>query len=181
MPAPSLAPIRRTVTVSWDQPSAFKRFTAQFAQWWPHQEMSVGGRRIRDVVFECKQGGRIFEIHVDGARFKWGTVTEWNPPHGVAFTWHSSRAESDAQLVEVTFTAIAEGTRVELVSSGWDKLGSAAQQAYNGYTMSWRVVLDVFAGRRGLLFLMFWLFSFLMDNSKGRQAFVDNALGRMSD
>lgn len=174
-----IEPIKRSVVVSWDQPSAFKRFTAQFAQWWPHKEMSIGGRRIREVVFECEQGGRIFEVHADGTRFRWGTVTEWNPPHRVAFSWHSTRAESDAQLVEVTFTPLSTGTRVDLVSSGWEKLGAAARQAHGGYQLSWGVVMDVFAERRTRMFWMFWLFSFLMDHTKGRQSFVNNALGRM--
>lgn len=178
--AERLEPIRKAVSVSWDQDSAFQRFTAHFAQWWPHREMSIGGRRIREVVFECREGGRVYEVHQDGTRFKWGDVLEWDPPRRLVLAWHSSRAESDAQRVEITFRPVPTGTRVELVSSGWEKLGDAARQGYGGYAMAWSVVMDVFAERRRLLFLMFWLFSFLMDRTKGRQAFVDNALGRMT-
>ena len=42
-----------------------------------------------------------------------------DPPRRVAFTYHSSRAESDAQSVEVSFLPEGTGTRVELVHSGF--------------------------------------------------------------
>ena len=32
--------------------------------------------------------GQIVERSADGETAVWGTVTQWEPPVGVAFTWH---------------------------------------------------------------------------------------------
>jgi len=33
------------VAVSWDQQAAFRRFTQEFASWWPWSTHSIGGKR----------------------------------------------------------------------------------------------------------------------------------------
>ena len=98
-------PIRRSVSVSWDAAAAFHRFTADFGEWWPAYSHSIGGPRVKRVVFACHAGGRIYEEHADGTRCLWGTVTAFDSPHRVAFTHHASREATDAQQVEVTFTS----------------------------------------------------------------------------
>jgi len=143
-----LAPIRRTVSVSWDQAAAFRRFTQEFATWWPWRTHSIGGKQVKGVVFECRAGGLIFEEHVDGRRFAWGRVLEFDPPRSVKFTWHPSRDAATAQEVEVSFVPEAGGTRVELVSDKWENWGKSAERARKGYDMGWGYVLNVWAGRR---------------------------------
>jgi uncharacterized protein YndB with AHSA1/START domain len=49
----------------------------------------------------------------------WGTVTRWEPPDEVAFTWHPGKAAERASQVEVTFTAADKQTLVSLTHSGW--------------------------------------------------------------
>lgn len=176
--ADAVAPIRRSVSVSWNQEAAFERFTAKFATWWPRRELSIGGGRVKAVVFECRVGGRIYEEHYDGTRFLWGTVTEMDPPRRVAFTYHSSRAESDAQTVEVSFVPEGTGTRVELVSTGWEKLSGDARKAYGGFKMAWKAALDGYAGRFGGTMLMFNVMSRALDVA-GRDMFIRNSLSRM--
>jgi uncharacterized protein YndB with AHSA1/START domain len=148
---PELAPIVRTVPVSWDPEAAFRRFTADFARWWPWPTHSIGGReRVERIVFECRAGGLIYEQHKDGRRFQWGRVLEWEPPRRVKFTWHPSRDPSTAQEVELRFHPEASGTRLELVSSGWENWGKGAKGARRGYDLGWWQVLNLFAGRRTL-------------------------------
>jgi uncharacterized protein YndB with AHSA1/START domain len=142
----TLPPIRRSIRVSWD-PLKVHRFTHEFGTWWPAATHSVGGSRLQQVVFECRLGGLIYEELKDGRRFQWGRVLAWEPPHKVAFTWHPSKDESQAQDVEVTFRADGTGTSVELVSSGWERFGKRARVARRGYELGWRGILDVYAGR----------------------------------
>jgi hypothetical protein len=71
-----LPPVVRSVLVSWSQDAASRRFTEEFASWWPWRTHSVGGTRVRRVVFETRVGGQIFEEHVDGRRFQWARC--WN-------------------------------------------------------------------------------------------------------
>ena len=143
-----LPPIRRAVIVSWEQSAAFRRFTEEFASWWPWRTHSIGGTSVRRVVFECRAGGLIFEEHTDGRRFQWGQVLEFDAPRRVKFTWHPSRDAETAQEVEIHFTPEASGTRVELVSDKWENWGKNAHRARKGYDIGWAYVLNVWAGQR---------------------------------
>jgi hypothetical protein len=134
-------------------------------------------------VFECKEGGRIFEELKDGRRFQWGVVTLWEPPRRVGFTWHPSEDPSQQQEVELSFVPEGDGTRLELVSSGWERLGPKAQGKRRGYAMGWGAILDQFAGRRTLTILLFATISHAVSSFlrlTGRfNAQVDKAAGRM--
>jgi hypothetical protein len=145
---PSLPPVVRSVLVSWSQEAAFRRFTDQFASWWPWRTHSIGGTRVRRVVFETRVGGRIFEEHADGRRFQWGTVLEWEPPARVKFTFHPTRRPDQAQDVEVRFLPEPDGTRLELTATRWENWGQGAARARRGYETGWGYVLNVWAGRR---------------------------------
>jgi uncharacterized protein YndB with AHSA1/START domain len=138
------------VSVPWDQKSAFERFTVEFGSWWPVKSHSIGGDRVERVVFEPFEGGRIYEEHEDGRRFQWGQVMKWEPPRLVKFTWHPSRDASTAQQVEVMFTVEGDGTRLDLVSTGWENWGPRARRARNGYNLGWGYVLNVWVGKRSV-------------------------------
>ena len=73
-------PVVREVSVSWKPEEAYRRFVNEFSKWWPVKTHSIGGPRIKRVVFEAKVGGRIYEEHIDGRRFQWGKVLELDPP-----------------------------------------------------------------------------------------------------
>lgn len=180
---PALPDIRRSISVSWNPDDAFRRFTADFAAWWPRGTHSIGGRLVKAIVFECRVGGRIFEELRDGRRFLWGRVTAFDPPRRVAFTWHPSREQVEAQDVTITFTPEATGTRVELVSSGWDRLGPKARGMRRGYDIGWGSVLDAWVGRRSAVIMLFTVISGVMTvwrrMTGGLDAAIDKAGGRM--
>jgi uncharacterized protein YndB with AHSA1/START domain len=175
----AVTPIRRSISVSWSQDEAYRRFTADFAKWWPSYSLSIGGKRVERVVFEAREGGRIFEEHHDGTRFLWGTVTALEPPRRVAFTFHSSRAASDAQSVEVTFDPDGDGTRVTLVATGWEKMSDKAKRAHRGFELSWKAALDAYAERSSGMLLFFKVMSFTIDALRQRGSFIRHSLSRM--
>lgn len=154
-----VAPVRRTVLVSWDQATAFAHFTERFAEWWPRSSHSIGGKRVIRIAFDCRVGGQIVEELSDGRRFLWGTLTAWDPPHRVAFTWHPSMAPDKAQDVEVRFTPSGSGTEVVLVSTGWERLGADARKLRRGYDIGWGSVLDAYAGRFSAVIPLFRILS----------------------
>jgi uncharacterized protein YndB with AHSA1/START domain len=178
-----LPPVRRSVSVSWNPEAAFARFTAEFGSWWPSLTHSIGGRRVKRVVFECRTGGRIYEELNDGRRFQWGKITAWDPPRRVGFTWHPSREENQAQDVEVTFRPEGSGTRVELVSTGWERFGTRARKERRGYDLGWGGVMGVYAGHKSVAFLVFGAISILFTAAlriTGRlDAAIDKSGGRM--
>lgn len=180
---PPIPPIRRSVMVTWDPETAFHRFTAQFGNWWPRLTHSIGGKLVKSVIFECHVGGQIIEELHDGRRFQWGRVTAWDPPRRVAFTWHPSKNEQDAQDVEVTFEPAGNGTRVELISTGWERLGARGRRERKGYDVGWGSVLDIFAGRRSLggvcLVAMMRLITFGLRVTGQLERSIEQAGGRL--
>lgn len=177
----AVAPIRRSVFVSWSQEEAFRRFTQDFAKWWPSYAYSIGGSRIKQVIFEPRAGGLIYEEHKDGTRMKWGKVIALDPPRRLVFSFHPSRAESDAQHIEIMFSIDGGRTRVDLVSSGWEKMGDKARAARGGYQLGWRLILDTFAGRFSPTLLFFGAMSFGITLIGQRGRFVRQSLGKMED
>lgn len=146
-PNEKLAPVVCEVSVSWPQEEAFRRFVTDFSNWWPRKTHSIGGPRIRRVVFEAKVGGRIYEEHQDGRRFQWGKVLALDPPRSVCFSFHPSKPERSAQTIDLVFHPEGTGTRLELTASNWENWGRGAGRARRGYRIGWRVVLNLWAGR----------------------------------
>jgi uncharacterized protein YndB with AHSA1/START domain len=118
------------------------------ARWWPLQSHSVGEGASETVVMEGRVGGRIVERIRGGRESVWGTVTAWDPPRRVAFTWHPGAEPATAQDVEVRFTAEGDRTRVDLEHRGFERLGALARRARRGYPLGWAYVLGLYAGRR---------------------------------
>jgi uncharacterized protein YndB with AHSA1/START domain len=48
-------------------------------------------------------------------------------------TWHPGRPSDTAQEVEVRFTAVSGGTRVDLEHRNWQAWGEGAAEAREGY------------------------------------------------
>src|ERR1700680_5217997 len=86
---------------------------------------------------------------------RWGEVIALAPPRKVVVTFHPSRAASDAQQVEITFSPDGDRTRLDLVSTGWERMSDKAQRTRGGYQLGWGLVLDRFAGRISPVLLFF--------------------------
>ena len=148
-PPTSIPPVRRTVVVNAPPAAAFRRFTAEIASWWPLKTHSLGEGATETCVFEGRVGGRIVERIRGGREAVWGTVTAWEPPHRVAFTWHPGQNPDTAQDVEVRFVSDGNRTGVELTHTGWERLGAQGKKFRNGYNIGWVYVLGIYARRRG--------------------------------
>ena len=134
----TLPPIRRAILVEADPAAAFEVFTAGLGRWWPLDKLSVHGQDAT-VSFD---DGQIIERSADGEATVWGTVTRWEPPVAVAFTWHPGRPADEASRVEVTFIAGAPGqTMVRLEHAGWEAFADP-DAARAEYEHGWPLVLD---------------------------------------
>jgi uncharacterized protein YndB with AHSA1/START domain len=138
----TLEPVRRSVEVGCSADEAFRLFTDEIDSWWPLAQHSIGQEDAQACYFEARNGGRIYESHGDGSIHLWGTVTVWEPPRRVVFSWHPGRDASTAQELELRFTQKADGTRVELEHRGWENLGEAAVETRGAYESGWVGVLD---------------------------------------
>ena len=132
----TVPPIRREALVDADPATAFEVFTERLGAWWPLAELSVYGADAT-VGFT---DGQIIERSADGHAAVWGTVTRWEPPAAVAFSWHPGRSAERASHVQITFAAAASQTLVTVEHSGWEALEDPAA-ARAEYDHGWPMVL----------------------------------------
>jgi hypothetical protein len=140
------APVKKSVTVPLGVEEAFRRFTNEIGSWWPTSRYSVGQDETVAVVFDQAQGGKVYERLRDGGTALWGTILEWQPPRRFRMSWHPGREEDTAQQLDVEFTKVESGTRVDLTHSGWEKLMEKAEEARAGYDSGWDEVIARFVG-----------------------------------
>jgi len=140
-------PVRKSVVVGCAVTDAFRLFTDEMESWWPLATHSIGQEDAKGCYFEGREGGRIYESDSDGAIHLWGTVTVWEPPSRVVFSWHPGRDAATAQEVELRFGKGDEGTLVELEHRDWEVLGEQAAEVREGYENGWVLVLDRYVER----------------------------------
>jgi uncharacterized protein YndB with AHSA1/START domain len=133
-------PLRVTFDVDCPPDHAFTVWTSRLGTWWP-RDHTVSGEP-EEIVLEHGPGGRIYERTAEGEQHDWGQVTVWEPPHRLAYLWHIGRERATATEVEINFVGDgAMRTRVEIVHSGWDKLGDQAAARRDQNRGGWESVL----------------------------------------
>ena len=142
---PSVEPVRKQIVVPLSQPDAFRLFTDEIGSWWPLETHSVAGDDAVGCEFEPYPGGRIYERASNGSIHTWGTVEAWDAPNLIAMSWHPGRTPQMAQRLEVTFVPVEEGTRLDLVHTGWERLGESATAERGRYHTGWDMVLGRFS------------------------------------
>ena len=85
----------------------------------------------------------VYEVRDDGERIAWGWVLEWEPPRRFVMAWHPGSTAEQAQEVELRFTPVPDGTKVDLEHRKWEKLGEGASAAREGYNAGWETVFVV--------------------------------------
>lgn len=136
-------PITLHVSLDCAPAAAFDAFTRRIGSWWPVVPFSQSqspGETI--VTLEPHPNGRIFERAPDGTTHQWGRITDWNPPHSLAFHWHVAREDADATHVTVDFALNdTGGTAITLVHSGWANLGAEAQARRTQFEGGWSAIV----------------------------------------
>jgi hypothetical protein len=139
-----IEPLRIEIDVVCPPHDAFVIWTERFDQWWPRSH-TVSGDPVA-VVLEPEVGGRLYERTADGREIDWGEVTAWDPPRRFSYLWHIRRARGEATDVEVTFADAGDGTtRVEIVHSGWERLGDDGRSWRDANRGGWTGLLPAFA------------------------------------
>jgi uncharacterized protein YndB with AHSA1/START domain len=143
--------VNRSVSVGVPPARAFAIFTEEIGTWWPLGEgYAFAGDRWQDMVIESREGGRVYERARDGEVFHIGSVTAYEPPSRIVFTWGEATQEWAAPTeVEVRFTEEDGGTRIDLEHRAFERVGPAAQETANNYERGWPMVLDRFARHAG--------------------------------
>jgi uncharacterized protein YndB with AHSA1/START domain len=125
-------------------PRAFEVWTSEISRWWPSQHTFTGAQPL-DIVLEPEIGGRIYERTAGGAEHDWGEITEWDPPHRLAYTWHIREDGVDGADVAVEFIQEKAKTRVQIDHSGWWRMGAPDTGPDDASAAVWSI-----AGAEGL-------------------------------
>jgi hypothetical protein len=139
-----IEPIRLSFDVACPVDHAFRTWTEGIDRWWP-ADHTVTGTDDLTVVLERRVGGRIFERTSAGDELEWGEVTVWEPPTRLGYLWHLRRDRADATDVEIRFLDVGDGTtRVEIVHSGWERLGADGESWRDRNHGGWATLLPHF-------------------------------------
>jgi uncharacterized protein YndB with AHSA1/START domain len=133
--------VRKTVTVDCTVEEAFRIFTADAQSWWPAATHSIHGDSVREIVFEEREGGEVYEVSADGEKGHWATVVGWEPPGRLVLAWNILEREAVPTEVEVRFLPEGSGTRVELEHRGWETVAEDAETKRSNYEKGWEHVL----------------------------------------
>ena len=118
--------------VAVDPATAFAIFTAEIGAWWKPKVPGLF-RRGRNGILKF-DSGRLLEIDNHGEPFEIGRVLAWEPARRLVVEWRQEGfAPGDRTEVEVSFEAVATGTRVTVEHRGWDAL-AANHPARHGAT-----------------------------------------------
>ena len=144
----TVAPVVKSVHVNCGVANAFEVFTRGIGSWWPLDQLALAPGEVKEVVWEERQGGEVYEISTSGERSHWATVLEWEPPSRLVLAWNILD-RGDVTEVEVRFLAADGQTRVELEHRGWENVELTAQTKRGDYDEGWGVVLGKYVDRTG--------------------------------
>ena len=115
--------VRKSVTVDCSVEDAFRVFTTEIGTWWPTERHSIHGSELREVLFEAREGGEVYEISTNDEKGHWATVLAWEPPNRLVLAWNTGRTDPVATELEIRFLADGERTRVELEHRNLERHG----------------------------------------------------------
>jgi uncharacterized protein YndB with AHSA1/START domain len=145
--------VQTSIVVKAPAERAFTIFTEQMGSWWP-PDMHILEAPLAEMVFETREGGRIYDVATDGSECQWSRVLAYEPPTRVVISWDINlqwQIETDhdrTSEVEIRFTPEGEDrTRVDLEhrnldrhGDGWERMRTAVSSP-NG----WNKGLTAFA------------------------------------
>src|SRR5947207_1673173 len=123
-----------------------RRSVLERLRWWPKSD-HIGKADLDRPVIEPREGGRWYEVDVDGSECELGKVQVWDPPARLVIIWQlTAEFQFDPDLeteVDVRFTPEGSGTRVNLEHRYIERLGEGADKL--------REAVDAPGGWSGLL------------------------------
>jgi Activator of Hsp90 ATPase homolog 1-like protein len=138
--------IRKVIRVPLPLGRAFELFTAEAGSWWPTLTHSIHEGDVAELVWEAREGGRLYEVTTSGEQADWADVLVWDPPSRFVLAWRVNPARPVTE-VEVTFTEEGDSTRVELEHRGWPE--ESEGDRFDGYDKGWDYVLGRFEDAAG--------------------------------
>ncbi len=108
---------------------AFDVFVNQMDLWWPRRgafpySFAPETTRPQHIRFEAQAGGRYYETFADGSEYIIGSITTWQPPTQLAYTWRDPTWQGETTIT-VRFMPSGDGADVIYTQSGFAEAGVA--------------------------------------------------------
>ena len=132
--------VHKSVTIARPPDVAFKIFVEEIAQWWPVDKYSFLGPDATPII-EPRVGGRFYETSPDGREYTIGEVLRYEPGVRLTYTWNHREGKGTTEI-DIRFSSVDAGTRVDVAHSGFEKLADDTLAA--GYSTGWDEVLGYF-------------------------------------
>lgn len=133
------APIVRSVEIGTTPERLFPLLVEpeSLVRWWP------------DVAeLEPRLGGRVRMTFRGGESLVTGTVTRFEPPRALGFTWIRAESPGVTTQVDLTVVPLAEDRcRVEVVHSGWEAAPELRPMHDAGWSHFLACLIDLAEGR----------------------------------
>ena len=134
----------------------FDVFVRTIGAWWPVIPFSAGQERVRQVTFEQREGGRVYETWRDGAEVDWGRLLAWEPPRRFVLSWNMTPVATEVEFAFAELSPVL--TRVAVEHRGWERLTDEqlakdcalpGGYAAGAFARGWAQVLDRLATATG--------------------------------
>ena len=145
--------VTKSITVDAPIERAFAVFTAEMGGWWPPDHHIIDAP-LAEMVFEPREGGRIYDRGTDGSECQWARVLAYEPPTRLVFSWDINlqwKIEADPERtseIEIRFVPEDEHrTRVELEHRNLDRHGDGWERMRDAVSSpgGWGQGLECFA------------------------------------
>jgi len=119
--------VTESITIKAPVEKVFDAYINNIDDWWPRygkqRRYSFAPRPVepQHIRFEPRLGGRFYETFDNGEDFVIGSITEFEPPHKLTYTWQSPDWNAPT-IIEVTFAQTTEYTLISLRHSGFEAL-----------------------------------------------------------
>ncbi len=138
-----IEPVVKTINLNAPIEKAFRHFTDNIHLWWPLAEHSLSKQEAKTVIFEAREGGRIYEVEQSGKKREWGRIIECDAPNRVVFSWVLEAPEK-ATEIEVRFKDDGAGkSSLTLIHRNWENRSDGVE--WRGYyNEGWDGVLGLY-------------------------------------
>ena len=75
----SATSVTKSITVDAPIERAFDVYTQEMQTWWP-PDHHILDAPLAKMVFEPREGGRIYDVGTDGSECQWARVLAYEPP-----------------------------------------------------------------------------------------------------
>ncbi len=134
--------IERTLTVGVSCAHAFRVWTKKLDLWWPPNHR-LSGESDSDMVLEAHVGGRFYERTRSGREIEYGRITACEPPSRLAYDFYIGSDNQSPSAVEILFTPVPEGTRVEIHHGPGAMEAPRWSRTVGGYKRAWGHLTEV--------------------------------------